>query len=41
MIVYDVTDEESFRNVSSWLIEVEKYLSQFVTNIQERFEKRL
>ena len=26
MIVYDVTDEESFKNVSSWLIEIEKYL---------------
>lgn len=25
MIVFDVTDSESFKNVSSWLIEVEKY----------------
>ena len=25
MVVYDITDPESFNNINSWLIEIEKY----------------
>lgn len=26
MVVYDITDPESFNNINSWLIEIEKYI---------------
>jgi len=27
MVVYDITDPESFNNINSWLIEIEKYFN--------------
>ena len=29
MVVYDITDPESFNNINSWLIEIEKYFIIF------------
>jgi GTPase SAR1 family protein len=29
MIVYDITDRESFENVKTWMVEIDKY-SEFV-----------
>ena len=26
MIVYDITDRESFENVKTWMVEIDKYI---------------
>ena len=33
MMVYDITDQESFQNLNSWLIEIEKNASKNVYKI--------
>jgi Ras-related protein Rab-1A len=33
MIVYDITDRESFEAVKSWMLEIERYAQENVTRI--------
>jgi Ras-related protein Rab-1A len=33
ILVYDITDKQSFRDVENWLLEVEKFASEDVTKI--------
>ena len=33
MIVYDITDRDSFNAVENWLVEVDKYASEDVSKI--------
>lgn len=33
LVVYDITDQESFKNLNSWLIEIEKNANKYVYKI--------
>lgn len=41
MIVYDITDRESFENVQSWYAEIDKYRTDYYRNADANVAKIL
>ena len=33
MLIYDITDKESFKNIENWLTEVEKYADENIVKM--------
>jgi len=40
MVVYDVTDRESFEGVKNWIQEIEKYAQENVIKILGKFNRK-
>jgi hypothetical protein len=41
MVVYDVTDKESFEGVKNWIQEIEKYAQENVIKILGNYNKNI